>query len=560
MADTRTGSSTWTYCHGCRTVLFALTVARNLGVCPECGRHQRLTATDRLAQLLDPGSAELLEPPAGLPEDPLGFVDTQPYLKRLEEARRQTGLAEAAVCSRGTIGMIPVIVAAMDFRFLGGSLGGGAGELITLAAEAALLERRALVIVTASGGARMQEGILSLMQMAKVSQAIGRLDEAALLTVTVVTDPTYGGVAASFAALGDVIIAEPGARLGFAGPRVIEQTIHASPPPGFQTAESVLRNGMIDMVVPRPLLRTTLAAVLTIGTGRRRDDDGDLADPRVVDPSGVAAGNPADSLALARALDRPTALDYARMVLDQFVELHGDRVSGDCTATVGGLGTLAGTPIVFIGTQKGHTAAELVSHNHGMPVPSGYRKAARLMRMAAKLGLPVVTFVDTPGAYPGIEAEERGQAVAIAENLRLMSALPVPVVAVLTGEGGSGGALALGVADQVLMLANATYSVISPEGCAAILWRDTAAAQRAAAALQIDARSLLARGVIDAIVPEPAGGAQRDAPAMAAALRAALNCVLRELRTRPASRLVAERRARFRGFCVAAPALAGTMS
>jgi acetyl-CoA carboxylase carboxyl transferase subunit beta len=255
-----------------------------------------------------------------------------------------------------------------------------------------------------------------------------------------------------------------------------------------------------------------------------------------------------DAVQRARHLGRPTTLDYLSRVCTDFEELRGDRVSGDCPALVGGVARLGGRPVVALGHQKGHTPAELVERNYGMARPAGYRKAARLSRLAAKLGLPLVTFVDTPGAYPGVEAEEQGQAIAIAEMIRLLSALPVPVITLISGEGGSGGALALAVADRVLICQNGTYSVISPEGCAAILWSDPAAAPRAAEALHVDARRLLAEGIVDGVVPEPPGGAQTDHQVAADLVRGALLGALRELPAEDPERLVAARQDRFRRF------------
>jgi acetyl-CoA carboxylase carboxyl transferase subunit beta len=234
--------------------------------------------------------------------------------------------------------------------------------------------------------------------------------------------------------------------------------------------------------------------------------------------------------------------------LDEFRELVGDRVSGDCSAIVGGIGQLCGKPVMLIGHQKGHSPAELNRRNFGMPSPAGYRKAARLMQLAAKLGIPVLTLIDTPGAYPGVQAEERGQAVAIAENLKLMADLPVPVVAVITGEGGSGGALALGVANRVLMWQNAVYSVISPEGCAAILWQDSSAAPRAADALKLRAADLLSLGVVDGVLREPEGGVDADPMQAAERLRVALMHVLGELAGFSGGQLRADRHTRFRRF------------
>jgi acetyl-CoA carboxylase carboxyl transferase alpha subunit/acetyl-CoA carboxylase carboxyl transferase beta subunit len=542
----------WVICVGCHALAYGKRFRRDLLVCPECGRHDRMSADERIASLLDEGSVEELDFPV-VSGDPLGFVDSKPYPVRLSEARAATGMNAAVVCVRGVIAGNPVIAAVMDFRFLGGSLCTAVGELITLAAELALAERTPLLVVASSGGARMQEGALSLMQMAKTSQALRELDEAGILTISLITDPTYGGVAASFASQADIIVAEPGARLGFAGPRVIRQTIRQSLPVGFQTAEFLLERGMIDVVVPRRALRPTLARLLSAGSRRpaasHTDDERGVAGATLVrEPCDLPAREPWEAVRLARALDRPTALEYIQWITDDFVELHGDRLAGDCQAMIGGLARLNGTPLVVIGQQKGHTARELADRNFGMPKPAGYRKAARLMRLAAKLGVPVVTLVDTPGAYPGVEAEAGGQAVAIADNLRLMTGLPVPVVSVVTGEGGSGGALALAVANQVLAFSNAIYSVISPEGCAAILWRDSSAAPQAARALRLDARSLLEFGIVDAVIPEPEGGAQRDPGAAARSLKAAIATGLDELMRLDAASLVAARRVRFRRF------------
>src|SRR6266446_615887 len=213
---------------------------------------------------------------------------------------------------------------------------------------------------------------------------------------------------------------------------------------------------------------------------------------------------------LARHVRRPHARDFYRLLFDDFIELHGDRVYGDDPAIVGGLARFEGRSVVVVGHQKGRETREKIARNFGMPHPEGYRKALRLMQLAEKFGKPVLTLIDTPGAYPGIGAEERGQAEAIARNLRAMAELRVPVVAVVTGEGGSGGALAIGVADRVFMLEYAIYSVISPEGCAAILWNDAAKAPEAAALMRITAPDLLRLGVIDGIVAEPPGGAHRD--------------------------------------------------
>ena len=249
---------------------------------------------------------------------------------------------------------------------------------------------------------------------------------------------------------------------------------------------------------------------------------------------------------LARHPKRPHTRDLFKLLFDDFVELHGDRVYGDDAAIVGGLARFEGRGVVVVGHQKGRDTREKIARNFGMPHPEGYRKALRLMHLAQKFGKPIVTFIDTPGAYPGLGAEERGQAEAIARNLREMAGLRVPILSVVTGEGGSGGALAIGMGNQVLMLEYAIYSVISPEGCAAILWGDAAKAPDAAESMRITAPDLLRLGVIDGIVPEPVGGAHRDWEGAASNLREALREHLRPLASMSPDDLVADRYEKFR--------------
>ncbi|WP_259275968.1 acetyl-CoA carboxylase carboxyltransferase subunit alpha, partial [Micromonospora chalcea] len=267
--------------------------------------------------------------------------------------------------------------------------------------------------------------------------------------------------------------------------------------------------------------------------------------------------DPWETVRTARHPGRPTTLDYLETAFDGFVELHGDRLGADCPAVVGGIARLDGRPLMVIGHQKGHTTAELVTRNFGMASPAGHRKALRLMRLAARLRLPVVTLVDTPGADPGVTAEQQGQAAAIAENILALTVLPTPVVAVVTGEGGSGGALALAVADRVLMLEHAVYSVISPEGCAAILWPDSSAAPQAARALRLTGADLCRLGVVDELVPEPRPAAHADPGGAAELLRLAVAANLAPLLTVPPATLVRRRRQRFRRFGAARSVTSG---
>lgn len=545
-AEARADCAGWIRCGSCASFIYRKRLARNLNVCPECGAHGRLSAAQRIEQLADAGTFTVL-PNGMMPSDILGFTDSMPYPTRLALASSRTGLDEAVVCGSARIGGRQVMLAVMDFGFLGGSLSVAVGERIAQAAEVACARLLPLVIVTASGGARMQEGCLSLMQMARTSEVIGRMRESGLLSISVVTDPTYGGVAASFASCTDIIIVESGARMGFAGPRVIRQTIRQELPGGFQTADFLLAHGQADMVEPRRGIRPRLAQLLGMTTAGPTDGVSDTQQV-IRDPALLAAADGWEAVQRARDIGRPTTLDYCSLAFDSFVELHGDRTYGDCPAIVAGLASIGGRGVAVIGHQKGHTTGELVERNFGMPRPEGYRKALRIMRLAARLGLPVVTLIDTPGAYPGVDAEERGQAQAIAECIREMSRLRTPVVCVVTGEGGSGGALALAVADEVLALANATYSVISPEGCAAILWNSAGRAPEAARALRIAAPDLLRLGIADAVIEEPGDGAHTDHAQAARALRYAVLRSLDRLSGTPADDLLDMRSDRFRRY------------
>ena len=255
---------------------------------------------------------------------------------------------------------------------------------------------------------------------------------------------------------------------------------------------------------------------------------------------------PWQTVQVARHRQRPYTLDYAKLVFTDFVELHGDRRFGDDRAILGGPAILDGTSVMIVGHQKGRDTKESLEHNFGMPNPEGYRKAIRLFLQAEKLNLPIITFIDTPGANPSLPAEERGQAQAIAEAIAVMLALRVPTIAVVTGEGGSGGALAIAVADRILMLEHSVFTVASPEGAASILWRDAAEAPQAAEAMRITGRDLMDLGVIDGIVPEPVGGAHRDHVASAHLLREALVRYLGELRSLSPDELIKRRREKYR--------------
>lgn len=510
-------------------------------VCSVCGHHRRLGAWERLHALVDEGSFDEINEDL-VSVDPLQFTDSLPYRERVMAARERTGLTEAVLTGRAKLRGQEFVLAIVDFGFLGGSMGSVAGEKIALAFEHAVDRRLPIVTVVASGGARMQEGMLSLVQMAKTCAAAQRAHDAGILYISILTDPTTGGMYASYASQGDIILAEPGALIGFAGPRVIAGVTHREDGAArSHTAEFLFAHGYIDAIVERPRLRDTLATLLrVVRTGKR-----EVRETRLP----TAQAQPADIeeawdvVQIARREDRPSTLDYIRRISPQFVELHGDRMFGDDPAVIAGLGEVGGRGVVLVGLERGHGDA---TRRGGKALPEGYRKALRMMRLAGRIGCPLVTFIDTPGAYLGIEAEERGLASALSECLAEMSVLPIPIVAVIIGEGGSGGALALGVADRILMQEHSIYSVIAPEGAAAILYRDPERAPEIAEALKLTAPDCVRLGVADALVPEPEGGAHADPDFAAAMLRDAVLWALHDVQGTSGRRLVEERYRKFR--------------
>ncbi len=663
------GRGSWRTCKHCKLKFDSASLAAGHYVCPSCGEYLRMNSNERINDTLDAGSFEEWDRVIA-ETDPLKFPG---YLDKLEAQREKSGLEEAVRTGCGTIAGLKVAIGIMESTFFMGSMGNVVGEKVTRLFERATEQHLPVIIFTASGGARMQEGLVSLMQMAKTSCALERHAAARLPYISVITDPTTGGVTASFAMDGDVIIAEPHALIGFAGQRVIRDTIRQELPEGFQTAEFALEHGLIDAIVERGRLRGTLAHILavhkatsfnvrpddpssgeqdilvsyeavcenlehgsatynTVTFGNLKPEEMTVEEEQVWDKlrrqvmatiapdglrspaskrlhraitegsfdaeggvslevgseaeegavqaasaasagegtsasSGVAAAvagvaaavasavspksedNPAwQSVQLARNVHRPTAISYIRDFVDGFIELHGDRTFADDGAIIGGIGWIGGRPVTVIGQEKGENLNERIRRNFGCPQPEGYRKALRLMRQAEKFGRPVVCLVDTQGAYCGTEAEERGQGGAIAENLVAMAGLKVPVVTVLLGEGGSGGALALAVANRVAMQEHAVYSVLSPEGFASILWKDRTRAPEAAAVMKMSAAESYELGIIDAVVSEGAGPAHENPSVAKENVRDYVIGALDELCDMSVDELLDQRYKRFRKF------------
>lgn len=577
-------------CNACKGAIFTEDVKRNLYICPKCGNYFRVHAYRRIEFLLDDGSFE--EWDQGMTAgNPLGFPGYEEKVRALQE---RTGLTEAVVTGKGRINGMETVIGVCDGRFMMASMGEAVGEKITRAVERATKLSLPVILFACSGGARMQEGIVSLMQMAKTSAALKRHSDAGLLYVSVLTDPTTGGVTASWAMLGDIILAEPHALIGFAGPRVIEQTIGQKLPKGFQRAEFLVEHGFVDRILPREEAKEVLAEILRMH-GKRAEGmasgGGDLMKNSVPEENGkelqkeetaaesvkalaeetentetsrdgqekslrgekeetewenLRKSSAWDCVQKARKKDRPVGGDYIRELFPDFIEFHGDRLYGDDAAIIGGIASFDGTPVTVIAEAKGADTKENIRRNFGMPSPEGYRKALRLMKQAEKFHRPVICLVDTQGAFCGMEAEERGQGEAIARNLYEMSALKTPVLSIVISEGGSGGALALAVADEVWMMQNAIYSILSPEGFASILWKDGKRAPEAAEVMKLTAGDLKELGIVEEIVEEPGEFTVDTMPVVCEELRGKILRFLEKYEKMDGEELVEERYRRFR--------------
>ncbi len=537
----------WIKCESCGRLVYYKDYKDNLYICPHCNRAFIMTPKQRLDLLFDNNDWTRLDLPT-VSDDPLNFVDRMPYRDRLIEARSDNGNHDAVVAADGVLGGIPTTICVLNGDFMMGSMGRAAGDGIIASMEHAIESRRPFVMVVASGGARMQENILSLMQMARTTVAVNRLHANGIPYIVLLTDPTFGGVTASFAMLGDIHIAESGARIGFAGRRVIEQNIREKLPSNFQTAEYLYEHGMVDMVVPRDELHDALARVLAVLTKQPREPkpinvSTPLSDNKKV--RGMGETDAYDKVLLARNENRPHFLDYINGIVDDWTYLAGDRLFAEDPAMGSGIGYWRGIPAVIIGQEQGRTIETRQKHRFGMANPDGYRKAQRMMRLAEKFNLPLISLFDTAGAFAGREGEERGQSQAVAMSMSVGLSIKTPYVAVNVGQGGSGGAIAIGTADRVLMMENAIYSVIAPESCASILWKDNKFKAVAAQAMKLTARDMADLNVIDGIIDEPAGGAHTDWQTTMELLSSAVAENIRELQEIPASELPTRRAEKF---------------
>ena len=510
-------------------------------VCPFCRFHYTLSARQRIQLLADPRTFK--ETHKFLSSVfPLSFSSKGTYQNMLSKSQSRTGLTEAAVTGRCKIDGIETAIVVLDFGFMGGSMGSVVGEKIALALEEAARKDLPLIALVTGGGTRTQEGVLSLMQMAKTVTAANRLKEKGLPFLVVLANPSTGQAYASFANLADVMFAEPGSLIGLSPLRTLQGLSKQPLPLDAHTSEAHLAHGLLDNVIDREGLHTRIATVLKILTGQKLEQDNvkDLLKTEVDPPKEPEAW---EAVNVARHAERPSAMVYMRSILDPFVELHGDRLNSDDRSVVCGIGYLLGEPIAIIGQQRRPPINGEKYHVY----PDGLRKAQRIINLATRFKLPLITLVDTQGADPGLEAEEQGIGNAIANTLSMMLDVPTPVITVIIGEGGSEGALALGLSDRTLMQQYAIYSPISMNRYFGNNYPEEQTIDRQAAeTMMLTAQDCEYLGIIDHVIPEPEMGAHDNPREASRDMQLALTKTLARLSKQSENKLLKNRYKRFR--------------
>ena len=535
------------HCLFCHEPISGSTAYLEYRVCPFCRFHYTLSARQRIEMVADRRSfREQNRYVRSLA--PLAFSNrnqSQPteYDVALTENQDRTGLTEAAVTGTCKIAGRSVVLIVLDYGFMGGSMSSVVGEKVALAFELAARRGLPVVAVVTGGGARTQEGVLPLMQMAKTVTAVNRLRESGVPFIAVLANPSTGQAYGSFANLADIIIAEPGSVVGLSPIRTLIESAGRQLPADVQTAEYHLRRGLLDHVVDRESLRDQLGMLLELLVEPEGIKLGRRAVSRLLAPP-VENAETWEALAAATHDERPDALYYMRRILADFFELFGDRVSGDDRSVVGGLGALRGHPVVAVGQQRTQTGDLEGGRYHVRP--EGLRKAQRLMRLASRFNLPLIAFIDSQGPDPRLESEERGVGNAIASNLSMMLDAPVPMVSVIIGEAGNEAALAMGLSDRILMQQYAIYSPISLHHTVGGPSRERYLTREAAEALMMTAQDCRELGIIDQIVPEPAGGSHHDPRQSAADLEYSIYRNLAELNRLSTGKLLKERYRKFR--------------
>ena len=533
-------------CNACKQEIQREILDRNYSICPQCGYYLRMHARKRILSLADKKS--FCEWDANMKfSNPLNDNE---YAQKSVEVSLKHKLNDAIIIGEMDIDGFHVAIGVMDTRYMMASMGYVVGEKITRLFEKATKKKLPVIMFCCSGGARMQEGIISLMQMEKTAAAVKKHSDAGLLYISILTNPTMGGVTASFATQADIVVAEKGAKIGFAGARVIEQNTGDVLPDNFQTAEFQLSHGFIDDIVEREHLRDYLSKILTAHSKKSKKMVGFKYKFDVDSLGEVLIKQDAWQIVRkARSASRPTSLDYIERIFDDFIEFHGDRVLEDDHAVVGGVARLYGKSVTVIGHQKGKKSIDDAKYrNWDMAAPSGYRKALRLMKQAEKFNRPIIFFVDTIGAACGIEAEKQGQGYVIAQLLNEVSGMGVPILSIIHGEAGSGGALAFAVANEIWMLENAVYSVLTPEGYASILWRNNDRADVAAEKMKLTSVDLKHSGIADKIFLEPENFSTANLDELCSHLRDNIALFCKKYSSKKRKNIIESRNSKFREF------------
>ena len=537
-AGDRSGEERLERCFACDADLKESRSYERHRVCHACGHHYHLNARERVAGIVDPGSfRETDRSVTAL--DPIQFRERQSYRHRVLEAQRRTGLAEAALTGTGTLYGREVVIAALDFSFLGGSIGVASGERLARAFERAASRELAVVTVLSTSGARMREGLLALMQLPRLATAHQKMAERGLPHLTLLSDPSTGSAFAGLANLADFIIAEPNALVGYSALREMRERSGEELPADAHTSESHLRRGLIDAIVKREDLRPSLGLLIDL-----------LMSNYELRPVGRPEQEPREyarleawrQVQLSRHENRPTAPDFVRRITTTFVEIHGDRSGEDDPSISAGIGLLGGEAVMLVSQNRLQGLA-----GPGTIGPSGFHKARRAMRLARKFRLPLITLLDSAGARADLAAEETGLGDAIARCMREMLRAPSPSLAVITGEGASEAAVAMGVADRVLMLENAVYEVVSPEDAARRLYGDASSrVDEVAERLRLTSHDCLRLGIVDSVVPEPGEGAHTNHDEASLLLRRSIVRSLTAIQRERPKRRLNRRRDRYR--------------
>ena len=500
-------------CLVCGIVLIDSPLYKQFRVCPGCKFHYGLSARDRIHSLVDPGSfKEINRSIAAI--DPTSSSSKSTYNARFSADQRRTGLYEAIVTGVCSIGGSSATLIVLDFGFMGGSISSVVGEKAALAFEHAAKRKLPVVAVLTSGGSRVNEGLLSLLQMGKITVSSERFSEKKLPLISVLANPTTGQAFASLANLADITLAEPGAIIGFSTARAIKESGTRSNQLTISNAESQLSNGMIDTIIDRTELNETLATLLDLTNPEFRLS---YRKKTKRNQTPLPKQRAWQSVGLARHTKRPTSIDYINRIVLNFFELKGDRASGEDPAIVGGLGHLGGQTVMIIGQERGGENNDAL--NDGMTSPAGFRKAVRLMKLAEKFEIPVITLIDTPGPNQGASSEIGGLGSSIASTMSVMASLNVPTIAAIIGQGGSEGALALAIADRVLMMQNAIYTAMAPEEAADLMFDKSTSNEEVAESLRLTAADCLELNMVDEIVGEPITAAHESPDAAARQLR-----------------------------------------